>query len=393
MLHQLTTLLSILDSNFMKTYSNKIFIVCTCLILLFPTLDRLVSFSENFPLTERRAKKKKPEFNGKVFDYVQNYDEYYKTAFGGRNIFIHLYSLLKYFVFKTSPFPDMAIIGKDDYFFLGNNSGQVLDSHNGKRLLSDRAIQRIVGNIEANYTWCQERGIEYYLFIAPDKHTIYADKLPDSYNQKLVTRNLDKLSSALLVANMPNIDTRARLMLLKDKYKLYAKTDSHWNDNGAFFSYQKVIEYIRNNIPSVGPTLGRNDFDIKDQSSSYKTTTDMLNISRFIQENDITYVPNQRSKYKYNKQQNELKIPSNYVGLKGNYEDRYESSHKNGLRALVFKDSFSNRLKKFLIPHFENTVFIENFHKFDKQLIQNEKPDIIIHEIVERSAMYYLLNY
>jgi len=374
--------------------SENIFILIVIFILLFPTVDKITSFSKLFPLTERRALATKPKlFNSSTVDFINGYNKYYNDNFGGRNIFIQIYSHIKYFIFKTSPFPELAFIGKDDFVFLGNSTHNVKSSHNGKKLLSKRAIKRITNNVKANNEWSTENGIQYYLCIAPDKHSIYSDKLPSYFNKNLVHRNLDKVVENLINQEIEIIDSRKRLIALKDQFSLYAKTDSHWNDNGAFFCYQDIIRKIGLKFTNLGPEFKRNDFNIAIENSHNKTTTDMINISRYIKENDVNYKQIKGIGHSYKKEKKRIKVPTNYKGLKSIFEDRYTSENKNGLKILVFKDSFTNRLKKFLIPHFEETVFIENFHKFDKDLIKRENPDIILHEIVERASLDYLLNY
>jgi len=316
---------------------NKTFIILTSFVLLVPSIDKLTRVSDRFPLTERKAKKHKPILAERgLIEYINAFDEYYNDAFGGRNIFIHAYSHIKYFVLRISPFPNMGVIGKDNYFFLGNNSGKVVNNHIGLRLLTQNAISRITNNVYKNYKWCESKNIKYYLFIAPDKHTIYSDKLPEYYNKKFINRNLDNLSKSLLNNNIPFIDIRAKLHSLKDKFSLYAKADSHWNDNGAYFSYQTLISIIGQDFPQTDKFIARNDFDIIKSESRYKTTTDMLNLSRYIHDIDVTYQLTNRIKLKATKIKNQLSIPLNYRGLKNNYESRYYSTIENGLKILVF---------------------------------------------------------
>ena len=77
-----------------------------------------------------------------------------------------------------------------------------------------------------------------------------------------------------------------------------------------------------------------------------------------------------------------LTVPENYPNNDDLYETRY-SSNINNLKVLLFCDSFSKVYKKFIQQNFGSTVFIRD-HKFEESLITNEKPDIVLYEIVER---------
>ena len=82
-----------------------------------------------------------------------------------------------------------------------------------------------------------------------------------------------------------------------------------------------------------------------------------------------------------------LMVPGNYTRKPTDYEQRY-TSEANDLKILMFGDSFSTSLIKFLKESFGESVFIWHY-RFNKQLIIDEKPDIVINEIVERNLGYY----
>ena len=53
-------------------------------------------------------------------------------------------------------------------------------------------------------------------------------------------------------------------------------------------------------------------------------------------------------------------------------------------KLLVFNDSFGEVLEPFLSLHFRETVFIGS--QFSSVIIEQEKPDMVIMEVVERYA-------
>jgi len=86
-----------------------------------------------------------------------------------------------------------------------------------------------------------------------------------------------------------------------------------------------------------------------------------------------------------------LKVPDGYPNDPEAYELRFHSkdNDKKKLKILVLCDSFGGYFSKFLKEHFNETVFIWDT-KFDKKLILQEKPDIIIQEFVSRNSDFLL---
>ena len=56
------------------------------------------------------------------------------------------------------------------------------------------------------------------------------------------------------------------------------------------------------------------------------------------------------------------------------------------LKAVVFRDSFCGALIPFLSDHFYRSVYIWHY-PLDKALVEAERPDVVILQMVERSLM------
>jgi hypothetical protein len=52
-------------------------------------------------------------------------------------------------------------------------------------------------------------------------------------------------------------------------------------------------------------------------------------------------------------------------------------------RAVIFRDSFATALVPLLAEHFRRSVYVWK-NAFDTAVIEREKPDFVIHELVER---------
>ena len=143
----------------------------------------------------------------------------------------------------------------------------------------------------------------------------------------------------------------------------------------------KSIKPEFKNIKSVS----LNEVDIKTKISWKEDLTNMLDIS--VKEIGEYYsVKNPKSQ----KIKSRLTIPDNYKRNPDTYERRYKSN-SNDLKVLIFRDSFSSAMEKYLAESFGETVFIWS-SIIDKKLIEKEKPDLVIHEIIERN-IDVLLNF
>jgi hypothetical protein len=60
-------------------------------------------------------------------------------------------------------------------------------------------------------------------------------------------------------------------------------------------------------------------------------------------------------------------------------------------RVLVFRDCFTDELIPFLSENFNRTVYVDT-HEFDLEIIKKEKPDIFIHQIIEKFLRALLLE-
>ena len=371
-------------------YRNILLCFAFISILLYPTVDKLFGFTSWIPNNERRQLTAFPNLKlQNLGEFIDDFDKYFKDNFGGRNLLVYGYCFFKYKILNSSPYPEDVIIGQDDWLYLGNAKGRIFDEHSGLYLFSKKALNRIKKNIVKNKNWAETKGMKYYLFIAPDKYTVYPEFLPASFSKKLIDRNLDNLID-FLKPEINIIDVRKELQNAKKKEKLYAKADSHWNDYGAFIAYQILINHLKKDFPIIEEARTESNFEIIKSISNHKSTADMINAHRFITDEEIIF----RSKTeKLEKVDRRLPIPDNYNLSKNGYEIRYKTVDGNKIKILVFRDSFSNRLMKFLSLHFEESIYISNFHKFSKKIIEIEQPDIILHQIVERNLPEALLNY
>jgi alginate O-acetyltransferase complex protein AlgJ len=363
------------------------FIICLPLTLQFLGLKIDSDFSEN------RTIQAKPVFSfnhylnanhiiskisGFYLDskiYRDKYNSYYQDNFPLKPILYQYYSSVQIDFFFKSPRPQNVVLGKGGWLFLSDYHSDVIKESKGINNFSEKELLLIKATLLERKEWLKNRGMEYYVAIAPNKHTVYGDFLPISKSRQLT--KLEQLKKVLAPTELNFIDLSELYSQYPGK-RLFHKTDSHWNDFGAYLAYKTLINNISYNKHQVA-SLTLDEFVIK---------TDV----RY--EGDLAVILNMKLKEDYisliNKNPIAFQVPAILPEPPNSYfyEERFKGS-ANELKVLIFRDSFSFALKEFLKESFGETVFIWN-HKFDKELIEYERPNIIIHQIVERDLEVFL---
>jgi len=367
---------------------NIIFLSCFILVIGVPIIDWQIGISAKlFPSVENRVLTKASSIDiTKPEKFVKSFDNYYKDNFGLRNPLYIIYSKIKFHLFNISPLNDKVIVGKDGWLFLGNRFGKVIDETLGIDTLNDQELKRITNNINKNNFWLEQKGIKYYVAIAPNKHSIYKEHLPDYLNIKPNNTKLEQLKKHLKrEIDFEIIDLSEKINKYKNVKRLYHKTGTHWNDYGAFLAYQDLIGKLKKDFSSI-KIRNITSYKIDTHFNHQEDLSKLMEIN--IKEESILL----SAKFESNCQlaEKSLNVPNNFKRKPKDYEIRYRKSEENKkLKVLIFRDSFCTSMIQFIKESFYETVFIW-ITPFDRSVIELEKPDIVITEVVERNIDFLM---
>ncbi|WEK54163.1 MAG: hypothetical protein P0Y55_16635 [Candidatus Cohnella colombiensis] len=270
---------------------------------------------------------------------------------------------------------DKVIIGKSGWLFY-NGDGSIED-YQGLETFSDEQLQSIRDNLEERKQWLAAQGIEFYVAVAPNKNTIYPEYLPGYIRKGQNITRLDQLLAYLRSnSDIEVIDLRPTLLEHKSDGQLYRKNDTHWNELGAFYGYEKIIAEVRQDLPGIEP-LSIHDFKVNSTASSGDLST-MLMIDGEISDDYLALEPvSGREVENYTKQAEPYPdSPDTIITMApGLPADSYT--------LLMFRDSFAINMTPYLSRNFKRSVYVWNHH-FDANIIKEEHPDVVIHELVER---------
>ncbi|GAB3987728.1 hypothetical protein GCM10028807_08800 [Spirosoma daeguense] len=359
----------------MNTTRTRVIAFVFAGMLILPVLDKLLGLSNRFTSTENRAISNRPALHfPHVRTFVKQFDQYYKENFGWRNALFYVYSRWKFKILGTSPLPEKVVVGKNGWFYLGNNYNRVVDQHRGVLPLSADSARIIATHLTLRQQELAHQGIRLYVLIAPDSHSIYPENLPDHLQPSPNPSRLDVLRQAMASTTVPFLDIRDTLRSAKSDYIVYNQTDTHWNDYGTLVGCAALLTRIREDFPTV-PPVRIADYHIEKQKGGGGDLVTMLTLQQEIKDPVFYYItfPEKLEGRKL------ATVPNERFGFPST---RLAGSGTN--RLLLIGDSFSHSMMHYLPGYFEQSFFVRD-DRLDPAVLKSERPNIIVVEVVERN--------
>lgn len=153
--------------------------------------------------------------------------------------------------FGVSTRKEEVEVGKDGWLFLGDNFNKVYSSSVGRHYPPQDSYQKARSAAKAWDDFYRAVGAKrFYVVIAPNKHSIYAEFMKASLPNELKTPT-DYLLD-VVGKDGDFIDLRPFLKAQKQAgLILYYKTDTHWNSLGAMHAYRGIREAFRLHEKSI----------------------------------------------------------------------------------------------------------------------------------------------
>tara|TARA_B100000959_G_C14992303_1_gene628537 strand:+ start:1589 stop:2719 length:1131 start_codon:yes stop_codon:yes gene_type:complete len=294
---------------------------------------------------------------------------------------------------------DRVIVGKDGWLFLGDQYGDGLSKGRGLTSVSEDDISRWINSMSSRQKWLTSKGIPMVFAIAPNKHSIYDEFLPE-WASLQHPNSTDRLINSASQLGFRIIDMRPGLIREKQNYDhLYNKTDTHWTMLGAYFGYRMVmrelagltgqLRYVRIAEFAADPSRGKScclanmlklqDHLAEDYDSRYRVNFEGIRGSICLAARGQTGTDPGACENVNNRR---IGIP------KGTIAEIVNELALNDLAVLIIKDSFGlahGRLFNNAFSHSWHLHYttIKNERAF-KQLVEKLQPDAVIYQIVER---------
>jgi hypothetical protein len=357
-------------------------------LISVPLILAVTGPRQEYSRVEKRSLAPFPELRlngGTIRELTRAIDHYYQDHFGLRELLIHRYQreVSKRFGGSTAA---EVVAGEDGWLFFAGE--QVVDDFVGRAPFLPDRLAALAAGIRERRARLAEKDIRFLAVVAPNKQSIYPEYLPEHYRQ---AQGATRLDQALALLNRDPagaiLDLRPVLLRNKGERRLYDKTDTHWNQLGAYCGYREMIRVIADYFPgedlnahfSVGALWRR---DPAGDLVPLSGRTDILWETR---PEVLTW---QRAEKK------ELRPALLALLLPEELAPELTVRPGKGLRVLVLHDSFMIPMKLFLSETFGEVLYIRKYYDrktadfFNREvmarLLAEYEPDLVIEQIVER---------
>jgi alginate O-acetyltransferase complex protein AlgJ len=224
-------------------------------------------------------------------------------------------------------------------------------------------------------------GSEYLLVIPPNKETIYPEFLPEWAHRPGVTTGMDQLLAHLKTNSTVEIlDLRPALREARKRERVYLKTDTHWNQLGAFAGYQEMVRQLAAQLPGLPPPMKRDAFEVTYHGRPGGDLARMLAQEQSLTEPDYVTLSPRPGMPQLERKRDASLLPKKWAPGE---EPLAIENPRQKFKAVVFRDSFSEFLTSFLGYQFNRIVFIWQ-REWNDSLIAREEPQVVIDEVLER---------
>ncbi len=275
--------------------------------------------------------------------------------------------------------------GRDGHLFLAGALAAMFDQ-NSPRLPASK-LDEWVKVIATRAARLQNLGIRYVHMPAPEKLTIYDNKLTDPVVDW-------RLSPALRLGERLQRSPDAHVWLnvvpalraARDEQLLYSKTDSHWNAQGAFIAYKLVCERI--GIDPDPNLLSRSYVDhhaVFDLGARLSPPLGEWFKQYDFRQNATRCYCNWIAKHL----ESAAERPATFGGSHVRF--RNDSPSAAAKKILIFGDSFSSQRADSLTGMLAETAREVEFVwslDLDWSYIERARPDVVIYEHAERGMAY-----
>ena len=361
----------------MKKNQAALWQICFALLLLAPRAVWTIA-SEQFAadatettLTTQMPALTKESYKDKSFAVAT--EAYFNSNVPFRSQLITLNSLMDVKLFKEKSINDKVVIGDNDWLFYSAESD--IEDYKGTNLFTPQQLEVIADNLLTSKTYLDNRQIEFVLFIAPNKETIYGEENLPSYIKKGELTRVEQLVAYL----EENTDIRVvypveEMKAYKDDYSLYWHYDTHWNAAGGYIGGSELLRELGIEMPPAEEmTFTLDDF------SGYDLAR-MMNLQEYYEENmpsDTNYIVTG-----YNGNNLQAVLVDDATALV------YHSDAPDERKLFMVRDSFAGGMAGILASSFRDTYMPHWNGFFNQAQIDEQDPDVFVLEVVERRLDY-----
>jgi hypothetical protein len=191
------------------------------------------------------------EKGGVNYDYGQDFEKWFNDRFNKREEILSFYRFVQFNINVTNKdrISNKHFYGQDNWMFYRGDFDimTTIEHYQNIELFTQEQLEKISAYLQSVNDWCEQNKKKFYFFMVPDKHRIYGENFP-FYVKKIFPDEQGKTYQ--LIAYLKKHTTVKVIypdkILAEHKKEglLYWKTDTHWNEMGAYWSYIALMQEI-----------------------------------------------------------------------------------------------------------------------------------------------------
>jgi hypothetical protein len=315
--------------------------------------------------------------------FPRYFRRHFRISFGLRDVLVRANALLKIKGLGVSP-SRRILLGKQGWLFYWDEGEP--ECCTASDPFTSAELAQWVTVLQTRHDWLASRGIKFLFVVAPDKHTIYPDRLPDYVRRHHPESRLDQLLGELREhSSVHALDLRPSMMSSRNRGLLYYRLDTHWDQAGAFVAYQQIISGLSHWFPRARP-LGWDSVTVTEKIGPYHDLADLsgLRSGDLIEIAPCVTPKHQRRARVVSGDARALEIENAVMDCLVT-----ESPDAQIPGAVILRDSYGMSLVPFLSEHFGKAVYLWTNNP-DPEVVAQQHPAVVIWEINERFLMYTL---
>ena len=318
-----------------------------------------------------------------VGPWLQQVQDYLRLHFALRQPMIDLDARLKQGLALSSSYGSPVTRGRDGWLFYRVHRGT--QGVRPELPFPPEELERWAQHLEESARLVTARGARLLVVVAPDKETIYPDLLPAGLPAARPLSRLDLLLARLhRGGEVATLDLRPALRDARrrgspfERWPLYYRTDTHWNELGGTLAASEVLRRLGQWFPGVAPP-SVSELVVTTETTPGGDLARMQSLQGSLGELRVKVELPVRCRFETSRARwasgpetpltgpAELECPGAPVG-----------------RALILHDSMMNSMLPVLAPTFRRSAWRLDW-QVEPELLDHERPDLVLIEFVERS--------
>jgi|GEM_PF-3331882 hypothetical protein len=304
--------------------------------------------------------------------------QYLRKRYAYKAEFIQIDSAIKSGLFGHIPAPN-SMKGRDGFWFIDDRIAMAnVQGVDHPPFDTDEAWQGFFEDAQAEM---DARDIDFVFILAPNKHTVHRDKLPewldDTYAGNIRTDRLLATANATLKNEVTDLRVVFADMIADDPtVPLYYKTDTHWTELGGALGVQAALSPVFGDLPDpqVTDMQSRNGGDL----------VRMAGLETSIQE-EVPSVRTAADTVCYDEKGDRFEIET--IDPLPVIKYRCETPSAPYGRIMVFHDSFGVPAAPAVVALFRESFFYRTFD-LDLAAVDLVQPDVVMKVFAERRVHF-----